>query len=578
MVWFQVFILISLLASGASGVLGIYSFLHPQTPYYRTVGWLFMAFCWWNLCVLMETLSPPVLPDRLVWAQASYPAILSVPVLLAMLMYQYTHAHLRLSMGRTFLLFLLPLVSCLLLWYPPTTHLVWAHVSLAHTPYGWITKYDMGVWGWVEFVYAFALLLLGMLFLLRGFSVLPVRFRSQLVLLTLCLALFLAILIVYISVRDRLSGFDFTSSASVLCALLLFVAIFRLGFLRLVPMSRPVVMGHIRDGVVVTDTRGYVLEINAPGTHILGEAQSDELTRGSCSLFHWMPVLHELQPGEKQFVELDRSVYEVVVQNFETASGTIAGKVYVFHDVSDQKAQETRIMQVNEELRRSNDMKDTLFKVIAHDLRGPVSHMASMLGLLDEHPELRQDPQMFPALRQASTEVHAMLEHLLEWSNAQRSDYPLETLVQPLCPCLHRAVLSLEYLSSHKDVRISVDCPGEITACFDAPSVEIVFRNLLSNAIKFSYPDGVISIQAVMDEGWTRVFVRDHGMGMTEETLNKVRSKTPVSSTPGTSEEKGTGIGLHLCHSMMQRNHGHLEVCSALGKGTSVTVTLPASG
>ena len=110
----------------------------------------------------------------------------------------------------------------------------------------------------------------------------------------------------------------------------------------------------------------------------------------------------------------------------------------------------------------------------------------------------------------------------------------------------------------------------------DRETIRIVLRNLISNAIKFSYEGSTIEVGTSNSS----FFVRDHGVGMIQERVNELLSSSnkqcnPILSKTGTAGENGTGIGLPLCLELVKMNLGQLSIESQLGKGTTVTVTLP---
>jgi signal transduction histidine kinase len=102
-----------------------------------------------------------------------------------------------------------------------------------------------------------------------------------------------------------------------------------------------------------------------------------------------------------------------------------------------------------------------------------------------------------------------------------------------------------------------------------------ILRNLISNAIKFTYSGGKISIDSVATDNFVKVSVADTGTGMTEDSMEKIFRIDTKYTTPGTNEEKGTGLGLILCKELVEKQGGEISVSSELDKGTIFTFTLP---
>jgi len=102
-----------------------------------------------------------------------------------------------------------------------------------------------------------------------------------------------------------------------------------------------------------------------------------------------------------------------------------------------------------------------------------------------------------------------------------------------------------------------------------------VLRNLISNAIKFSHPGGTVLIKVVRLEHEVGISVIDHGLGISESDLPKLFKLDSFITRPGTNQEKGTGIGLVLCHDFIKKMGGSITIKSTEGKGSVFTFTLP---
>ncbi len=100
-----------------------------------------------------------------------------------------------------------------------------------------------------------------------------------------------------------------------------------------------------------------------------------------------------------------------------------------------------------------------------------------------------------------------------------------------------------------------------------------MLRNLLSNAIKFTLQGGSVTLTADKESlaGFAVIAVKDTGVGLSADTIASV-FKPIIKSSPGTDNEKGTGIGLMLCHEFVEQNGGRIWVESEVGKGAAFYV------
>jgi signal transduction histidine kinase len=103
----------------------------------------------------------------------------------------------------------------------------------------------------------------------------------------------------------------------------------------------------------------------------------------------------------------------------------------------------------------------------------------------------------------------------------------------------------------------------------------MVLRNLLANAIKFTPQKGRVTISSEIHPKHITIHVTDTGVGMTPEERTKLFQRNHLFSKPGTSAEKGSGMGLLLCHEFLLKSEGTIRVDSEPGKGSTFTFTLP---
>jgi signal transduction histidine kinase len=125
--------------------------------------------------------------------------------------------------------------------------------------------------------------------------------------------------------------------------------------------------------------------------------------------------------------------------------------------------------------------------------------------------------------------------------------------------------ISLEYITSISD---------ECTIVSDKAMINTVLRNLINNAIKYTPQNGNITVSLGKDDGMFRISVKDNGVGITEEIRKDLFRTNAIQSTPGTDNEKGTGLGLVLCRDFVNKLGGDIWVESVYGHGATFTFSL----
>ena len=128
-----------------------------------------------------------------------------------------------------------------------------------------------------------------------------------------------------------------------------------------------------------------------------------------------------------------------------------------------------------------------------------------------------------------------------------------------------------------KKIQLKNNIDKDISIVTEKEMIRIVCRNLINNAIKFTNENGLIELNSRIADGHiVYLTVKDTGIGMTKEAIEKVNAKQYYNTT-GTSYEKGSGFGLMLCRDLIAKNGGELIIESELGKGSSFTIKMPFS-
>lgn len=237
-----------------------------------------------------------------------------------------------------------------------------------------------------------------------------------------------------------------------------------------------------------------------------------------------------------------------------------------------------REMQLlNEELKNSNRVKDTLFSVIGHDLKGPADSAAQLFELLEagevSEAEMRG---LIVELRKHTSASLELLKALFEWGKAQLQGIKVNPVNFNANPVIDRCIQLLSQQAAQKNIHINNQLPDDLAIHADADHFEFVIRNLLSNAIKFSYKGGAIDLAAQLPAGQQEVvfLVRDNGVGISQ-SQQAIFQTSNLKVSFGTKQEKGSGLGLLLAKDFIKANHGRIWLESNEGKGATFYVALP---
>jgi signal transduction histidine kinase len=179
-------------------------------------------------------------------------------------------------------------------------------------------------------------------------------------------------------------------------------------------------------------------------------------------------------------------------------------------------------------------------------------------------------------LHNSAQNTFRLLENLLEWSRIQISGVKVVPEKIDAEELISDTAETLIESASRKNITVSVNTEKNFRIYTDADMLKTIVRNLLSNAVKFTPKGGSIYLTASKTKTGLKITVRDNGRGMPGEKLKTLFVLEKNTSTNGTDGEKGTGLGLVLCKEFTEKLQGRITAESAVGKGTTVTVEIPA--
>lgn len=233
-----------------------------------------------------------------------------------------------------------------------------------------------------------------------------------------------------------------------------------------------------------------------------------------------------------------------------------------------------------EELESLNRSKDRIFSVVAHDLRNPVAAVTGFSELLYENfEEFSTDTQKEYLLQivQGTQRIQNLLENLLVWARSQMKAIKFEPEILKMKDLLDECVRQLNANLDHKKITCQVKVTDKCVVYADKEMILTVFRNLIINAIKFSFPGGRIWLSSESSPEGCSISVVDEGIGILPEIQAKLFDPNEGLSSPGTSGEAGSGLGLIICHEFLEKNGGSISVESKAGNGSTFIVNLPSS-
>jgi len=237
--------------------------------------------------------------------------------------------------------------------------------------------------------------------------------------------------------------------------------------------------------------------------------------------------------------------------------------------------QKIEIQKQAEELNHLNSVKDKLFSILAHDLRGPLNSLRGLIQLLEEETLSPEEfKEVIPLVSQNVGNNSILLENLLMWSRSQMQGMQTLNEKVKINQIFFENLEFIEQISRKKNINIQNLVPDDVVVKADQGMVDIVMRNILTNAIKFTPPGGEIVVDAQDETNHWKIIISDSGVGIAAENLPKIFGDK-FFTTSGTQKEKGSGLGLLLSKELIEKNNGKIWLHSVEGEGTSFYFTLP---
>jgi signal transduction histidine kinase len=250
----------------------------------------------------------------------------------------------------------------------------------------------------------------------------------------------------------------------------------------------------------------------------------------------------------------------------------------VRNDIKFKIRTEKELKQKSEELKLSNNYKDKMFSIIAHDLRNPFQPILTISEIMiTDYNSLNDNEikELGEQLELISKNVMVLLENLLEWSKVQTGKMHFNPEVISVKDKFASVIRNLSVYAEKKKIKIYDDLDTDIKVFADNNMLSSILQNLVSNAIKFTPVNGEIRINSMVEEENILFSVYDSGIGIAKEYIGKIFNMGDHYTTKGTNDEKGSGLGLLLCKEFVEMHRGKIWAEANKNEGTTFYFTIP---
>lgn len=326
---------------------------------------------------------------------------------------------------------------------------------------------------------------------------------------------------------------------------------------------------NMADGVIALNEEGVVIHINPVARQML--SLDEDITDKSFS-----PELEKLLNIDiKQLSNEDFDSSETLIKTKDAIlkyiyaplkrKNRIVGHILVFQDITKQHRLET--------------MRKEFVANVSHELRTPLTTIKSYTEtLLDgamEEKELSR--QFMSVINNEADRMTRLVNNLLELSRLDNRETRWDLRPMDLVTILNEVITKMQMNIKRKGQILKVNIPQKSPEVFvDKDKIEQVFQNILSNANKYTPKGGKIFIDLFYTDKRVNITFKDTGIGIPKEDLPRIFERFYRVDKTRSREMGGTGLGLSIAHEIILAHDGEIKIDSEPGKGTCVTIRIPA--
>jgi signal transduction histidine kinase len=274
--------------------------------------------------------------------------------------------------------------------------------------------------------------------------------------------------------------------------------------------------------------------------------------------------------------QLIRSVEEITRLTREVASGNYEIQLKKDYKIREMNEMMDNFNTMTRQLSSTEILRSDFISNVSHEFKTPLSAIEGYATLL-QNPNLTEEQnQVYTAnIIRNTRRLSTLTGNILQLSQLDTQEKKLETEVFSLDEQLREAVLLFEGQWSEKNLDLDIDLdPVEIEG--NPELLAQVWQNLIGNAIKFGHDCGLLRVRLRQEEPYAVVSVEDDGIGMEEQTRQRIFEKFYQGETSHSAE--GNGLGLALVQKIVTLHGGEVTVESQIDNGSVFTVKLPIKG
>lgn len=237
------------------------------------------------------------------------------------------------------------------------------------------------------------------------------------------------------------------------------------------------------------------------------------------------------------------------------------------------------ITQSFERLAEANRMKTEFVSIVSHQLRSPLSNLKWIMELLISGRISAVSPKQaeyFRILKENSERMGELVSDLLVVSRIEQGKLVLKKQSFSLVNLLKEIIKEMEFFAKASNVEIEFEAKENLPFAFgDSLQIKLVIESLLDNAIRYSKEKGKVKITLGKKEEKLYLEIRDNGVGIPRDDQRYIFQKFFRSGNVMRQQTEGSGLGLYIAKSIIEKSGGKIGFQSQEGAGSTFWLTLP---
>lgn len=520
------------------------------------------------------------LPGILFWIKLKYLGISFAPSTWLLFCVKYSGRHTWLTKKFLIFIFTFPLLTYLFVLTNEFHFLYYSLLKVVKEGPFTFLEVQKGPWYIIHTLYFYASLLIGNFILISSYKDTEFAFRKHIKFLVISTLLPWLVNIGYMLGFKPYGHLDLTPFAFIVSSGVIAIGLVKYNLFDLIPIAKDKLISAMTDGVLVIDANNKILHINPAMKNIIDPKIKNHIGLPVTHLFMkqeaLMEMIRESSSGRIEINStIDQGKYSVEAVPLYEQQSKYIGLLLLFKDITEAKKNQDLLRMQSEELKHHNELKDKLFSIISHDLKGPILGVKEIVDMAKKGMMAEEDiMEILPELSKSVDGVTMLMENLLAWSRSQLKGEFIQKDSFDIVKLIQQQKNLMGQIAASKDISVEVQENQPIMVMADINMIELVLRNLLNNSIKFCRRGDKIWIGVKNGKDDARIYVRDTGVGISQSNLERLRSGDTFS-TFGSNNESGTGLGLLLVRDYVAKNGGFLIIDSKEYHGSEFSFILP---